>query len=157
VPGVAVLALGSLGFHAAGTPARSSHCHGGRRPRQQARVHRGRRARRPGHAPAHRGEALGIYYLGTSLAVAVAAPAGIALLRTGGIAWTFYLVTVLAAGILVFTLTLTPAATGRAAPSGGGLRLWSRHALGAAAVMVLITLGQSSIIGFVPLYAERHG
>ena len=157
VPGVAVLALSSLGFHAAGTPGALILLMAG------VGLANGLVSTAAGvlaaqaTAPAHRGEALGIYYLATSLAVAVAAPAGIALLRTGGIAWTFYLVTVLAASILVFTLTLTPPATRRAAPPGGGLRLWSRHALGAAAVMVLVTLGQSSVIGFVPLYAERHG
>jgi len=157
IPGVVVLALTSLGLHGAGSPGALIVLMAG------VGLANGLISTAAGvlaaqaTAPAHRGEALGLYYLGTSLAVAVAAPAGIALLRLGGIEWNFYLVTVLAALILLFTILLTPTGAGRPDAAGGRLRLWSRHALGAAAVMILITLGQSSIVGFVPLYAERHG
>jgi MFS family permease len=157
VPGVAVLALTSLGFHAAGTPGALILLMAGIGLANGLISTAAGVLAAQATAPPYRGEALGLYYLATSLAVAVAAPAGIALLRWGGIAWNFYLVTGLAACILVFTLVLTPRGSGRPDAPGGGLRLWSRHALGAAAVMILITLGQSSIIGFVPLYAERHG
>jgi MFS family permease len=157
IPGVLVLALTSLGLHVAGSPGALILLMAG------VGLANGLISTAAGvlaaqaTGPSHRGEALGVYYLGTSLAVAVAAPAGITLLRLGGIAWSFYLVTVLAAHILIFTLLLTPAGAGRPDAAGGRLRLWSRHALGAAAVMILLTLGQSSIVGFVPLYAERHG
>jgi MFS family permease len=157
VPGVAVLALTSLGFHWAATPVALILLMAGIGLANGLISTAAGVLAAQATAPAHRGEALGIYYLATSLAVAVAAPAGILLLRWGGIASTFYLVTVLAACVLAFTLGFTPAGPGRAQAPAGGLRLWSRHALGAAAVMVLITLGQSSIVGFVPLYAERHG
>ncbi|HKZ08301.1 MAG TPA: MFS transporter, partial [Methylomirabilota bacterium] len=156
-PGVAVLALTSLGFHTAATPGALIALMAG------VGLANGLISTAAGvlaaqaTAPVHRGEALGIYYLGTSLAVAVAAPAGIALLRWRGITWAFGLVTALAALILVFTLLLTPRSPAGVVGRASGFRLWSRHALGAAAVMVLITLGQSSIIGFVPLYAEAHG
>jgi MFS family permease len=156
-PGVAVLALVSLGFHTASTPgALIALMAGVGLANGLISTAAGVLAARA-TAPMHRGEALGIYYLATSLAVAVAAPAGIALLRWRGITWTFLLVTALAALILALTLSLTPRGPGVGAGRAPGLRLWSRHALGAAAVMVLITLGQSSIIGFVPLYAEAHG
>ena len=157
IPGVVVLAFTSLGLHGAGSPGALIILMAG------VGLANGLISTAAGvlaaqaTAPAHRGEALGLYYLGTSLAVAVAAPAGIALLRLGGIAWNFYLVTGLAALILLFTVLLTPIGAGRPDAAAGRLRLWSRHALGAAAVMLLITLGQSSIVGFVPLYAERHG
>jgi len=157
IPGVVVLALTSLGLHAADSPGALILLMAG------VGLANGLISTAAGvlaaqaTAPSHRGEALGLYFLGTSLAVAVAAPAGIALLRVSGIAWNFYLVTVLAALVLLFTLLLTPAAAGRPEAARGRLRLWSRHALGASAVMVLLTLGQSSIVGFVPLYAERHG
>jgi MFS family permease len=157
VPGVAVLALTSLGFHAAGTPGALILLMAGIGLANGLISTAAGVLAAQATAPTHRGEALGIYYLATSLAVAVAAPAGIALLRWGGIGWNFHLVTAIAACILAFTLVLTPRGSGRANAPGGGLRLWSRHALGAAAVMILITLGQSSVIGFVPLYAERHG
>lgn len=157
VPGVAVLALTSLGFHAAGTPEALILLMGGIGLANGLISTAAGVLAAQATAATHRGEALGIYYLATSLAVAVAAPAGIALLRWGGIGWNFYLVTALAALILAFTLILTPRGPRRPEAVGAGIRLWSRHALGAAAVMVLITLGQSSIIGFVPLYAERHG
>ena len=156
-PGVAVLALTSLGFHTAGTPGALIALMAG------VGLANGLISTSAGvlaaqaTAPVHRGEALGIYYLATSLAVAVAAPAGIALLRWRGITWTFALVTALAALILLFTLFLTPRGPAVAAARAPAFRLWSGHALGAAGVMVLITLGQSSIIGFVPLYAEAHG
>jgi MFS family permease len=44
----------------------------------------------------------------------------------------------------------SPAASAR-------FRFWSRQALGPAGVMVLLTVGWSSIVGFVPLHAVRHG
>jgi len=120
VPGVIVLALTSLGLHAAASPGALILLMAG------VGLANGLVSTSAGvlasqaTAPAHRGEALGLYYLGTSLAVAVAAPAGIALLRLGGIEWNFYLVTVLAALILLFTLSLTPAGAGRPDAAGGG-------------------------------------
>lgn len=157
VPGVVVLALTSLGFHAAETPGALILLMAGIGLANGLVSTSAGVLAAQATAPAHRGEALGIYYLATSLAVAVAAPAGIALLRWRGITWAFVLVTVLAALILAFTLLLVPPGGGTVRGRASGLRLWSRHALGAAAVMVLITLGQSSIVGFVPLYAEAHG
>ena len=157
VPGVIVLALTSLGLHAAASPVALILLMAGLGLANGLISTAAGVLAAQATAPAHRGEALGLYYVGTSLAVAVAAPAGIALLRLGGIAWNFYLVTVLAGLILLFTLSLTPPGAGRPGAPAGRLRLWSRHALGAALVMILLTLGQSSIVGFVPLYVERHG
>jgi predicted MFS family arabinose efflux permease len=85
VPGVAVLTLTSLAFHVAGTPATLIALMAG------IGLSNGLVSTAAGvlaaqaTSPARRGEALGVYYVATSLAVAAAAPGGIALFRWGGI------------------------------------------------------------------------
>jgi predicted MFS family arabinose efflux permease len=157
VPGVAVLTLTSLAFHVAGTPATLIALMAG------IGLSNGLVSTAAGvlaaqaTSPARRGEALGVYYVATSLAVAAAAPGGIALFRWGGIRPAYLVVTALAIAIAALTLLMTPRGPSAAPAASARFRFWSRHALGPAGVMVLLTLGWSSIVGFVPLHAVRHG
>lgn len=104
-----------------------------------------------------RGEALSVYYVASSIAMALGAPAGVALYRLGGIRTNFAVVTgiSLLAGLLALNLRLPPPAPeigGRTRPA-----LWSRHALPAAAVLLPANLGGSAVYAFVPLQAISHG
>src|SRR5262245_29720921 len=106
---------------------------------------------------AHRGEALGTYYLFSSLPTVIAAPLALALFHLGGIALGFLVVSTMAVAVGALTLglrsqTRAPAAIGRSGP-----RLWSRHALSLSGVLVLTTCGHSAIYGFVPLAAIVAG
>ena len=157
VPGVLVLALTSLAFHAAASPVALIALMAG------IGLSNGLVSTAAGvlaaqaTVPARRGEALGVYYVATSLAVTMAAPGGIALYRWGGIRPAYVVVTVLAVTIAALTFLMTPAGPSGPPAASARFRFWSRHALGPAAVMVLVTLGWSSIVGFVPLHAVRHG
>jgi MFS family permease len=157
VPGMLVLALTSLAFHFAGSPVVLIALMAG------IGLSNGLISTAAGvlasqaTGPARRGEALGVYYVATSLAVTTAAPGGIVLYRWGGIRPAYVLVTALAVAIAALTLLMTPRGPSGAPAASARFRLWSRHALGGAGVMVLLTLGWSSIVGFVPLYAVRHG
>lgn len=157
VPGVMVLALTSLAFHGVQTPAALIALMAG------IGLSNGLVSTAAGvlaaqaTVPTRRGEALGVYYVATSLAVAMAAPGGIALYRWGGIRPAYVLVTALAVAIAALTLLMTPRGPSSSPAASARFRFWSRHALGPAAVMVLLTLGWSSIVGFVPLHAVRHG
>jgi MFS family permease len=104
----------------------------------------------------NRGEVLGLYYLASSLAVAVAPPLAFALLALGGMPLAFAVVTGLAAAMAVVMRALPAAApAGAAAPPG--FRLWSRPAIPPSAALVLTTMGHSSIYAFLPLYAVSRG
>jgi MFS family permease len=157
LPGVAVLALTSLAFHAAATPAVLIALMAG------IGLSNGLVSTAAGvlasqaTAPARRGEALGVYYVATSLATAVAAPGGITLYRWGGIRPAYVLVTALAIALAALTLAMTPRGPLGSPAASARFRFWSRQALGPAGVMVLLTVGWSSIVGFVPLHAVRHG
>jgi len=108
-------------------------------------------------APEHRGEALGTYYLASSLAAAVAPPLAFLLLRLGGMPLSFAVVTVVALTMAGGVLALPPstaAAVGGALPA---LRLWSRSAVPVSCALILTTIGHSSIYAFLPLYGTSHG
>jgi MFS family permease len=107
--------------------------------------------------PAHRGEALGIYYLFSSLPIAVAAPLALALFRSGGAALGFAVVSAMAVACWACALPLAPRT--RSAPARAPARraLVSRTALGPAGVIVLTTLGHGAIFGFLPLRALEAG
>lgn len=108
-------------------------------------------------APAHRGEALGTYYLASSVAIALGPPLAFGLRAVGGMALEFVAVTVIAVilGALVARLPGTPPA--RVTVGGPGLRLVSVRALPVSGALVLATLGHSSVYGFLPLYAVSRG
>ncbi len=105
--------------------------------------------------PDRRGEALSVYYVATSVAIGVGAPLGLALYRAAGMSANFVVATGLAVGIglLVWLLALRPAPLGE--PSA--FRWYSRRALPAGCVMILATVGHSSIFAFVPLHVISGG
>jgi len=108
-------------------------------------------------APAHRGEAIGTYYLASSIAIAVGAPLAFGVQALGGMALEFLIVTVLALGIAGLVPWMPGAADAHHRAGSGGWRLVSVPALPVSGALVLATLGQSSIYGFVPLYAVSRG
>lgn len=105
--------------------------------------------------PARRGEALGIYYVATSLAFAVGPPVAFALYDSGGMRRCFLGAAVLGAGIAVLIVSLR-AVTPRAGAEPR-FRWLSRRALPAAATLVAVNVGYSSIYAFLPLYAIASG
>lgn len=106
---------------------------------------------------ANRGEALGLYYLASSLAIAIAPPMALGLRGVGGSALVF-------ASVTLFALALVPLV--RALPSGvmapvmatsAGFRLLSPGAVPVSCALALTTFGHASIYGFLPLYAVSRG
>jgi MFS family permease len=108
-------------------------------------------------APEHRGEALSLYYVASSLGWAVGPPLGLLLYRLGGVRLDL----AVAAGLALAIGALAWSVPGGAAPAvsgpGGPLRLYSRHALPAAGTLVLTNLGHSAVYAFLPLYAMAAG
>jgi MFS family permease len=107
--------------------------------------------------PARRGEAMGLYYLASSLAIAVAPPVALALYRRAGMPVGLAIVTGLTLVLFAATLGIPRAVTARVAGARAGFRLFSRHALPVTPALVLTTMGYSAIYAFVPLYAIGHG
>ncbi|HUM14714.1 MAG TPA: MFS transporter [Candidatus Nitrosotalea sp.] len=105
--------------------------------------------------PARRGEALSVYYVATSLSFAVGPPLGFALYGAGDMRRCFLGAAVLGLGILLLVLGLRESPAG--APSDQQFRWFSRRALPAAATVVAVNLGYSSIYAFLPLYARASG
>lgn len=105
----------------------------------------------------HRGEALTLYYLASSLAIAAAPPLAFGLQAIGGMRLAFATVTVLAGVLLVLVLWMPASLTSGTPGAWSGFRPLSRHALTVSAALVLTTIGHSSIYAFVPLYAVSRG
>lgn len=105
--------------------------------------------------PSRRGEALGIYYVATSLAFAIGPPLGFALYAAGGMRRCFLGAAAIGVGIalLISSLRETTPRTG----SDQRFRWLSRRALPAAATVVAVNIGYSSIYAFLPLYAIASG
>src|SRR5512132_797132 len=106
--------------------------------------------------PAHRGEALGTYYLASSLGIAVGPPLAFGLRAVGGMRLAFAVVTAFAVVLALLVARLPSHAD---APLGAprGLRLISRSALGVSGSLVLSTVGHSAVFAFLPLYAIGQG
>ena len=108
--------------------------------------------------PVHRGEALGTYYLASSVAIALAPPLAFGLRATGGMALEFTTLSVvaLALALLVARIPASPRAT---LPGAVLLRprFVSVRALPLSGALVLATLGHSSVYAFLPLYAVSRG
>src|SRR5262245_58509926 len=157
VPGVLALAATAVGFHLAGTPEGVIALMAGL-GLAAALISMSSGVLAASAAPEGvRGEALSLYYVASSVAMAVGAPLGLALMRWGGASLNFAAVGGLAGLLLAVALAPTTRVPGRGAGAPRGLRLWSRHAVPAAATLILIALGSSAIYAFVPLYAMRHG
>jgi MFS family permease len=158
VPGALLLLATSLAFHAAVTPAAvialmSGIGVGASLVSTPASVHVAVVS-----PPAQRGEALGIYYLFSSLPVALGPPLALALFHAGGAGLGFAVVSAMAVVCGALALGGLGPRRARAEPGAGPGRRWlSRHALGLGGVLVLTTCGHSAIYGFVPLSAIERG
>jgi MFS family permease len=102
-----------------------------------------------------RGEALSVYYVATSLSFSVGPPLGLALYGAGDMGPCFVAAAGLGIGLLLLvgSLARTPAADA----AGRRFRWFSPRALPAAATVVLVNVGYSSIYAFLPLYARGAG
>jgi MFS family permease len=103
-----------------------------------------------------RGEALSLYYVASSVGVAIGPPAGFALAAVGGVRLDFAVVTLLSvivAGLGV-ALRTPPGIPGL--PGGFG-RPWSRHAVPASIALIIITMGFSTVYAFLPMHATAAG
>ena len=105
--------------------------------------------------PARRGEALSVYFLATALSFAAGPPLGLALYEAGGIRPCFLAALVL--GVLIALPVLTLRSPGLAGAPPPRFRWFSRRALPAAATVVCVNIGYSSIYAFLPLYALASG
>jgi MFS family permease len=110
-----------------------------------------------GAGAAHRGEALSLYYLASSLAVAVAPPMALWLRQLGGLPLGFVTATGFTVVVLVLALSLPSALTAPIAGASSAFRAFSRRSLAVSGALVLTTVGYSSIYAFVPLYAISRG
>jgi MFS family permease len=102
---------------------------------------------------ARRGEALSVYFLATALSFAAGPPLGLALYAAGGIGACFLAALGVGGLIAVVVLGLRPPPL---APAPG-FRWFSRRALPAAATVVCVNIGYTSIYAFLPLYAVASG
>lgn len=106
---------------------------------------------------AQRGEALSLYYVATSLGFAIGPPLGLLLYQKGGLRAGLWLATILATVIVLLVWLLTDRSTLAVPGAVARARLYSPHALSVACSLVLVNLGNSSVYGFLPLYAMTHG
>ena len=102
-----------------------------------------------------RGEALSVYYVATSLSFSVGPPLGLALYGGGDMERCFAAAAALGIGLLLLVLTLDRGPAGERAARR--FRWLSARALPAAATVVLVNVGYSSIYAFLPLYARSAG
>jgi MFS family permease len=105
---------------------------------------------------ARRGEALSLYYVASSVGVALGPAAGFALAAVGGMALNFAVVTALTA-VTAALVALLRTAPGDARAPGGLGRPWSRHALAASVALIVITTGHSTVYAFLPMHASAAG
>jgi MFS family permease len=106
---------------------------------------------------AHRGEALSMYYLHTSLSIAIGPPLALWLRGQGGMSAGFAMVSVLAAAMLALVFSFPQGPTAPAAPATSRFRPISVHAVPLSCALVLTTIGHTSIYAFLPLYALSRG
>jgi MFS family permease len=107
--------------------------------------------------PVHRGEALSMYYVASSLGFALGPPVGFALYRAGGMRLDLLGAAALAALIGILAWSITGSATRPVPGPRPPFRFYSRPALPAAGALILNNIGHSSIYAFLPLYAMAHG
>src|SRR5581483_11792882 len=105
--------------------------------------------------PARRGEALGLYYVATSVSFSLGPPIGLALYAGGGLARCVLVAT--AIGLGTGLLVLRARGAGPAAGAAPRLQWINRRALPAAATLVSTNVGYTSIYAFLPLYAIATG
>jgi MFS family permease len=110
-----------------------------------------------GESPAERrGESIALYYVASSVGVAIGPAVGFALAATGGIVLNLTVVTVLALVVVALVVALRTLPGNPAAPAGLGPP-WSRPAVPASLALVVITLGAATVYAFLPLHADAAG
>jgi len=110
-----------------------------------------------GESPAdRRGESLALYYVASSVGVALGPALGFGLAEVGGIGLNFGVVTALSVVIAALVVVLRTAPGNETAPGGLG-RLWSSHAVPASIALIVITLGAATVYAFLPLHAAAGG
>ena len=110
-----------------------------------------------GESPAdRRGESLALYYVASSVGVALGPAIGFALAELGGIALNVAVVTALALVVAALVAGLRTAPGDPAAPGGIGPP-WSRPAVPASLALIVITLGAATVYAFLPLHAAAAG
>jgi MFS family permease len=157
-PGVVILLVTSLAFHVATTPAALIVLMIGIGLSNGLVSTPASVLTATSSAPAHRGEALGTYYLASSLAIAISPPLAFGLRAVGGMTLEFVCVSLVALVLAVLVARLphmTPAP--QAVVTRPGLRFVSGRALPVSGALVLATLGHSSVYAFLPLYAVSRG
>ena len=106
--------------------------------------------------PDRRGESLALYYVASSIGVALGPALGFALAARGGLALDLAAVTALGLIVTALVAALRTAPGSPAAPGGLG-RPWSAHAVPASLALVVITLGAATVYAFLPLHAAAGG
>ena len=110
-----------------------------------------------GESPAdRRGESLALYYVASSVGVALGPALGFALAEIGGMALNLAVVTALAVAVAALVVWLRTAPGDPAAPGGIGPP-WSRAAVPASLALIVITLGAATVYAFLPLHAAAGG
>jgi MFS family permease len=110
-----------------------------------------------GESPAdRRGESLALYYVASSVGVALGPALGFAVAEIGGIALNLAVVTGLAVVVAALVAWLRTEPGDPAAPGGIGPP-WSRPALPASIALIVITLGAATVYAFLPLHAAAGG
>jgi MFS family permease len=103
-----------------------------------------------------RGESLALYYVASSVGVALGPAAGFALTAAGGVGLSFAAVAALALVTTGLVAALRTAPGNAMAPGGLGPP-WSRHAVPASLALIVITLGAATVYAFLPLHAAAGG
>jgi MFS family permease len=110
-----------------------------------------------GESPAdRRGESLALYYVASSVGVALGPALGFALAEIGGMGLNLAVVTALAVAVAALVVWLRTAPGDPAAPGGIGPP-WSRAAVPASLALIVITLGAATVYAFLPLHAAAGG
>ncbi len=110
-----------------------------------------------GESPAdRRGESLALYYVASSVGVALGPAIGFALAEVGGFPLNVAVVTALALVVAALVAGLRTALGDPAAPGGIGPP-WSRPAVPASLALIVITLGAATVYAFLPLHAAGGG
>lgn len=108
-------------------------------------------------ASARRGEALSLYFLASSIGVALGPAVGFALADLGGMKLNFILIAAVAVVVTGLVLSLRTTSVSSRHLGARPLRPWSRYAAPTAGMLILITFGHGPIYAFLPLHAAAHG
>lgn len=106
--------------------------------------------------PDRRGESLSLFYVFSSVGVALGPPIGFALADLGGMRLNFLVVITLSLVATALVLFVRTAPGNPAALSGLG-PLWSWHAVPASIALIIITTGHATVYAFLPMHADAAG